>query len=199
MSSNKETLQTYEHHFQEYIDGTVKETSGFQKEWLEYLLALHTEDAAILEVGSAFGRDAAFMAQRGFHNLTTSDAFDVAVTTLLDRGFVAKKLNLLDDEIVGQYDLIIASAVFLHFTEPELRTVLLKIAPALTKNGALGFSVKNGTGEEWSSEKVGAPRFFHYWTEDTLLPVLTDCGYVVIDTRRTEDSKWLHITCEVSE
>lgn len=199
MDSNKETLQTYEHHFQEYINGTVQETSGFQKEWLEYLLAFCEKDAAILEVGSAFGRDATFIAQQGFHNLTPTDAFDAAVTTLQERGFIAQKLDLLDDEVVGRYDLIIASAVFLHFTESELRTVLLKIAPALAGGGILGFSLKNGTGEEWSSEKVGAPRFFHYWTEDTVLPVLADCGYTVVDARHTEDDKWLHVTCKVGE
>jgi len=199
MNSNKETLQTYEHHFQEYINGTVQETSGFQKEWLEYLLAFCEKDAAILEVGSAFGRDATFISQQGFHSLIPTDAFDAAVTTLRERGFIAQKLDLLDDGVVGRYDLIIASAVFLHFTESELRTVLLKIAPALAENGILGFSVKNGTGEEWSSEKVGAPRFFHYWTGDTLLPVLADCGYAVVDTRRTEDNKWLHMTCKVGE
>lgn len=194
MDSNAKTLRTYQDHFQTYIDETAQVTDGFQRDWIEYLLSFCQLDSPILEVGSAFGRDATFIQSRGFHNFTPTDAFDAAVTFLREHGFAAKKLNLLEDKITDTYDLVVAAAVLLHFTEPELRVALRKIAAALTDDGILGFSVKDGVGEEWSSDKVGAPRFFHYWTADTISPVLADCGYEVVDIRYGLDSKWLMVT-----
>lgn len=195
MDSNAKTLATYNEYFSQYVNGTVQVTSGFQKEWLEYVLSLCGKDGRILELGSGFGRDAAFIIENGYRRLTVSDAFDAAVDVLTAQGFTTKKLNLLLDDIEGQYDLMIASAVFLHFTETELRMVLAKLKPALATGGALAFSVKQGHGEEWTDAKMGAPRFFHYWTEAAIRTVLAEVGYVVIDARQTDDGKWLHIAC----
>jgi SAM-dependent methyltransferase len=194
MDSNSKTLETYNEHFSNYIDGTVQVTSGFQAQWLEYLLSLHSEDSRILELGSAFGRDAIFITGKGFTNFLATDAFDAAVETLRAKGLNAKKLNLLTDAIEGEYDLILASAVFLHFTATEFNQVLAKVKAALSTDGILGFSVKNGSGEEWSDAKMGAPRFFHYWGEDDLRRTLDEIGYTIVDLRHSDDDKWIHVT-----
>jgi SAM-dependent methyltransferase len=194
MDSNSKTLQTYNEHFSNYIDGTVQVTSGFQAQWLEYLLSLRREDSRILELGSAFGRDAVFISGKGFTNFLATDAFDAAVEMLKAKGLNAKKLNLLTDAIEGEYDLILASAVFLHFTATEFNQVLAKIKAALSTDGILGFSVKNGSGEEWSDAKMGAPRFFHYWGEDDLRRTLDEVGYTIVDLRHSDDDKWIHVT-----
>ena len=194
MGSNAKTLQTYQDRFQVYIDETAQVTDGFQREWIEYLLSICTKDSSILEIGSAFGRDATFIAQLGFSNFTPTDAFDAAVAYLRECGFDAKKLNLLEDELTHTYDLVIAAAVLLHFTEDELRVALSKIAAALTDGGIFGFSIKHGSGEEWSSAKMGAPRYFHYWTVDTIRPVLASQGLEMVDVRYGLDNKWLLLT-----
>jgi SAM-dependent methyltransferase len=194
MDSNSKTLETYNEHFSNYIDGTVQVTSGFQAQWLEYLLSLRSEDSRILELGSAFGRDAIFITGKGFTNFLATDAFDAAVEMLKAKGLNAKKLNLLTDAIEGEYDLILASAVFLHFTATEFNQVLAKIKAALSTDGILGFSVKNGSGEEWSDAKMGAPRFFHYWGEDDLRRTLDEVGYTIVDLRHSDDDKWIHVT-----
>lgn len=197
MNSNAKTLATYNDHFSSYISGTAQVTSGFQKEWLESLLNHCQMDARILEIGAAFGRDATFIAERGFTNLLVTDAFDAAVETLRGKGLPTKKLNVLEDELRDSYDLILASAVFLHFTTEEFVTVLTKLKTALSPSGLLGFSVKNGSGEEWSDAKMGAPRFFRYWTEPELRQVLVTTGYQIVDFRHSEDEKWLHVACAV--
>jgi SAM-dependent methyltransferase len=194
MDSNSKTLETYNEHFSNYIDGTVQVTSGFQAQWLEYLLSLRSEDSRILELGSAFGRDAIFITGKGFTNFLATDAFDAAVEMLKAKGLNAKKLNLLTDAIEGEYDLILASAVFLHFTATEFNQVLAKVKAALSTDGILGFSVKNGSGEEWSDAKMGAPRFFHYWGEDDLRRTLDEIGYTIVDLRHSDDDKWIHVT-----
>lgn len=194
MGSNLTTLETYNEHFSNYVDGTAQVTSGFQKEWLEYLLGFCNPESRILEIGAAFGRDATFIAGKGFTNLLVTDAFDAAVATLRHKGFNAAMLNLLRDDIAETYDLVIASAVLLHFTVDEFHETLTKLKPALSGGGRLGFSVKNGVGEEWSDAKMGAPRFFHYWSEEDLRQALASLDYEVIDLRHSEDGKWLHVT-----
>lgn len=199
MGSNAKTLATYSAHFSDYIDGTVQVTSGFQKDWLDFLLNHYSKESEILEVGSAFGRDASYIVSQGYVRLLTSDAFPEAVVMLHEKGFRAETLDLLSDAIDGTYDLIIASAVFLHFTVPEFSTVLAKLHDALTADGRLGFSVKEGVGEEWSDAKMGAPRFFHYWRTDELRDFLIGAGYEIVDFRQSDDGKWLHVTCSVNE
>lgn len=199
MGSNEKTLETYDEYFTHYIDGTVQVTSGFQAEWLEYLLSLCSKESRILEIGAAFGRDATFITGKGFMNFLATDAFDAAVEELKVRGFDAKRLNLLKDDVNGKYDLILASAVFLHFTTAEFNQVLTKLKAALSSDGILGFSVKNGVGEEWSDSKMGAPRFFHYWSEGDLRATLGELDYKIIDLRHSNDDKWIHVSLTCNE
>lgn len=195
-SSNQKTLSTYEQYFDRYIEGTPTVTAGSQKEWIDYLLSLESKDAQILEVGSAFGRDAQYITEKGYINLHASDAFDAAVDVLKGKGFVATKLNVLTDQIPKGYDMIIASAVLLHFTESEARDVLQKVHQSIAVKGILAFTVKIGTGEEWSTDKMQAPRFFHYWDEQTLIPFVEKIGFNILDVRTTENDKWLCVTAQ---
>ena len=198
MDSNLKTLETYQSHFDRYIKDTASITTGFQKQWLEYVLSNVNKSARILEIGSAFGWDAEFIRGNGYTKLSVTDAFDAALDELGKKGFQAKKFNVLTDEMNETYDLIIASAVFLHFTATELSGVLNRIKKNLSAdNGLLAFSVKIGQGEEWSSHKMDAPRYFHYWLQDELVQFVEENGYKTVDVRQTDDSKWLCATCKV--
>jgi hypothetical protein len=37
--------------------------------------------------------------------------------------------------------------------------------------------LKRGRGEAWSTEKIGAPRYFCYWEPEDLTPVLREAGF----------------------
>ncbi len=200
-NSNHKTLETYEKNFQNYIDGTVQITTSdsFQGQWIASVLDRLPKSVNILEIGSAFGRDARFILEQGYLNLTLTDAFDTAVAYLNDNGFAARKFNVLTDELTSEYDLILASAVFLHFTADELRIAAGKLKEHIKLGGYLAFSVKLGDGEEWSDHKMGGPRYFRYWQEDELLNLLVEQGYEAIDVRSTSDGKWLHVTLKVSK
>ena len=64
--------------------------------------------------------------------------------------------------------------------------------------GILAFTLKEGDGEEWTSGKVGLPRFFTYWRAAELSGLLTRCGWKIRDLSRVPDGKqsWLYVLCE---
>ena len=99
------------------------------------------------------------------------------VSYLRDKGFHARLFNAITDELDSEYDLILASAVMLHFTRQELALALRKLCHSLKPQGRLAFSLKRGEGEAWSTEKLGAPRYFCYWEAKDLEPVLGATGF----------------------
>jgi SAM-dependent methyltransferase len=200
-TSNSETIATYESHVAEYIHGTSHVVVGATKDWIDAALDGVPVGARILELGSAFGRDAAYIASKGC-NIECSDATEGFVSYLRDKGFRARQFNAITDELLEVYDLILANAVLLHFTEHEFASVVAKLCRSLAFEGRLAISLKRGRGEAWSSEKLGAPRFFHYWEPEDLEPVLKSSGFTRwsiegASTHRTH-TNWLFVIAHKS-
>lgn len=87
---------------------------------------------------------------------------------------------------------MLANAVLLHFTADETRKVIQKVYSALNDNGVFAFSVKKGTGEVWSNEKLDAPRYFNYWDEADLVYVTLLAGFKELSIKVTEN--WIFVT-----
>ncbi|MGY2050723.1 class I SAM-dependent methyltransferase [Methylobacterium sp. JK268] len=193
---NRETLRSYESRIAEYIAGTAQEVSGATRDWIDAALSGLSSEARILEIGSAFGRDAAYIAGKGFA-VTCTDAAAGFVAHLRERGFDARPLNVLTDPLPGPSDLILANAVLLHFDRDACAAVLAKLARALAPGGRLAVSLKRGSGEEWSTDKLGAPRYFRYWEPEALEPLLAAAGLArwtiaeAVTARR--HAAWLHV------
>lgn len=195
--SNDRTLQSYGARVQAYIDGTAPVAGGEAKTWIDSLLADLPPAASVFELGAAFGRDADYIRSRGFA-IECADAVPGFVEVLRARGFAARLLNVLTDEFDGRYDLIFANAVLLHFTVDEFALVLAKLRGALAPGGRLGFSLKRGRGEEWSSAKIDAPRFFRYWEREDLPSFLRGAGFASWDIVAARTARahadWLFVT-----
>lgn len=196
METNKKTVQSYEDHIDEYIKGTPQEVSGPIKEWIDNSLRLIPADGRILELGSAFGRDADYFESKGYR-VDRTDVVEGFVDLLTKQGHKARQLNALTDELGANFDMVFANAVFLHFTIEELKEVLAKTHTALNENGILVFSVKRGSGSKWSEDKLGAPRFFQYWELEPLEQLLKEENFAVVESgsKRSEhrNQDWLHI------
>lgn len=197
--SNRTTLNSYEGHAEEYIKGTPQEVSGNVQLWIDETLASVPLEASILELGSAFGRDAEYIESKGY-KVQRTDATQAFVDYLRKQGHSAEYFNAIIDEFPSSYDLIFANAVLLHFTTDEVEVVLWKIFQSLNVGGRLSFSLKLGEGEEWSDAKLGAPRYFHYWQENEIIQLLENTGYDNIHTYNglvgRNDAQWLHIIAE---
>ncbi|MCW2314858.1 SAM-dependent methyltransferase [Rhodoblastus acidophilus] len=174
--ANEKTLLTYDENVRAYVDGTAQAVNGAPQQWMDRALDGLAPDARILEIGSAFGRDAAYIASKKF-TIECTDATPGFVSELLARGFSARLFNVLTDPFDGAYDLILANAVLLHFDRAQLPFVLEKARAALKPAGRLAFSLKAGDGEGWSSAKLGAPRYFCYWRAENLPALLRAAGF----------------------
>ncbi|MBI4948159.1 methyltransferase domain-containing protein [Candidatus Berkelbacteria bacterium] len=192
MSDNKQTIDTYNKKAIEYIKSSPKFVDGKLKNWIDKNFAkLIPGKSKILELGSGSGKDADYIKSLGF-DIELTDASKSFVEYLVRQGKNARLLNAITDEFGQIYDLIFANAVFLHFNKKELKIVLKKIFDSLNQNGLIAFSVKAGEGEEVTTRKLNAPRYFCYWSEPELKKVLTEIGFKEISIEITEDYRGKH-------
>lgn len=199
--TNPTTVASYNEHIQEYIDGTPKNVEGFVQTWIDDTLSGLPTNARILEIGSAFGRDADYIEGKGYA-VERTDATPGFVELLQNNGHEARLLNAITEELGNGYDLIFADAVLLHFTRDEARSVIRKVSGALNAKGRFAFTLKYGEGEGWSDEKLGAPRYFCYWDSETIKPIIEQSGFTNI--RITDDftatvgskAKWIQVIAD---
>jgi len=177
-TENERTLQAYVDNIDKFVELTPKDMIGDTKTWIDRTLSLIDADADILELGSGFGRDAHYMRERGF-TVACSDAVLGFVKILSEAGFDARPLDVVKDEFGNGHDLVYANAIFEHLTRNQLDAVFKKVHRSLNESGYFAFSVRQGTGEVWSDEKLEAPRYFCLWEASNMSKLLTANGFSV--------------------
>jgi 2-polyprenyl-3-methyl-5-hydroxy-6-metoxy-1,4-benzoquinol methylase len=178
--TNKMTIEAYEAGIDQYIQNTPNKRGAVVEDWIDKSIAGLPLDAKILEVGSAYGRDAKIIEEKGYR-VEKTDATQGFVSILQQDDPTAHHLNILTDPIETGYNLIIANAVLLHFTVEETKSVAHKILQALTENGTFAFTVKVGKGEAWQDNKGMGRRYFKYWSKEDIVSLLSDVGYTNIN------------------
>lgn len=162
---NDVTLASYNAEVEGYIKHTPAAYQNYHKpmlDWIDDSLSMLNKDDRILEIGSGQGRDAEYIRSKGYE-ITCSDGAPAFVAYLKTKGWDAKTLNVLKDEIPQGYKMIFANAVMPHFTPKQFDFILKKTLNALPSGGLFAFSIKQGHGEGWITEKFMAKRFIHYW------------------------------------
>lgn len=185
--TNRRTLNTYENSVDVYIDRSPQYLEGRLEQWVNAVFAGIPKDAHILEIGSASGRDAAYLEGLGFTNVRRTDATIGFVERLREEGYDAEQLNILIDKIdQNSADVIFANAVLLHFDDAELPIALTNIYGGLKDGGEFYFIVaKRAPGQPrsaWSSNKVGNERYFSRPDSEEWVSYLGDVGFSVEDT-----------------
>lgn len=194
-NDNKTTLESYQAKLQEYIDNTPEQINAVESPWLDQALTL-APGKKVLELGSGFGRNAVHVQAKGY-DIACTDAVDGFIKILQSKGLQARFLDALTDDFGGTYSMVLANGVLVHFTPEETALVVKKVHDSLTKDGIFAFSVKQGDGNEWTDEKLGAPRFFQYWQPEPLKEMIESLGFtrVALLDGHTSSGKasWLYV------
>jgi len=178
-TENARTLSAYEGHVAEYLAASSPTLGPDVTEWLAAVVTPY-ERARILEIGSGPGTIAEHLIGLG-HQVDLTDATRAFVETLRARGHHAREFNVLTDPVPEGYDAILAHAVFLHLPREQFAHTLRRLMKALPPGGRLAFTVKQGDGEEWSTAKLGAPRYFCYWQPGPLNDTLLAAGFATVE------------------
>ncbi len=196
MISNSDlTIQTYRENFDKYVARTGTEPRGEFKELLDTFASYLPKMGSIFEIGSASGRDARYLTAMGF-SVTCTDVIPEALQRLSEHGFETAEFDFRNDpkpEWIGNFDGVFANASLLHAPQPIFENALKNVALKLRPNGVFGFSLKAGEGEEITSEKMDAPRYFKYHSEPEIRGILTGLSFEIISLSYAEQGKWLHV------
>ena len=193
LDPNAATLHAYGQAMDRWLEASSEEVGGMLLAFLEQVVAMTPAGGSVLEIGSGSGRDADWLEAHGL-TVRRTDGCPEFVSALRSRGTDAQLLDVLRDPVPTGCDLVYASGVLLHLEADDLPAVLDKLAAAAPR---LAFSVKVGEGSAWSTAKTGLPRFFQYWTEDSLRTALAATPWQVdsLEQQRGRYDDWLLVFC----
>ena len=194
------TLASYQDNVDRYLATLAAQPTPATARHLADFAELLTPGSLVLEVGSGPGRDALELEARGLL-VRRTDATPAFVDRLRRQGHPADLLDVLTDQLGGPYAGIWAAAVLLHLSRPQLAEVLSRFRAAVPANGVLGFSVKEGDGAEWTTDKLDAPRYFVYWRQAPLLELVRRCGWQPVTVSRASSTwaDWLYCICRAAD
>lgn len=192
--TNERTIAAYNAHVEDYIANTPPKVSRTAQEWLDASLDGLSSDARIIEIGSGFGHDAYYIESKGYR-VERTDVTPGFVELLRSQGYTVRELDILTEEIEGSYNLVVANAVYHHFTKAEAITASKNILGALSIGGRFAVSSRLGHPEGWSDEKLGAPRYFTNWGRTGFEELIRNVGFSNIHATDShkQDFTWLHI------
>ena len=86
-------------------------------------------------------------------------------------------------------------------SRPQLKAFLHRARSAVSNGGVLGFTLKEGDGSAWTTDKLAQPRHFTYWREPALVEVLTQTGWTVRHLHHVagRHEPWLYVCAVASQ
>ncbi len=199
MCLEEKTIRTYINKFDLYKQRTPDKVSGEFKNWLDIFIDQLPNNAIIFELGSAQGRDARYLRDKGFRVLCT-DVIPQALQELKDDNFevdIFDFRNTIKEDWRGKFDGILAKAVFLHAKQNVFEKSLSNLKSLLKEKGFICLTFKIGDGEEVETDKLGGDRYFKYYREQELMDIfLKHSDLKVFNILITEDKKWIQFILE---
>lgn len=203
MSTDRDTVRSYDSAAADYAAEAAAMPDWVASEIEAFVTALGGA-GRVLEIGSGGGRDALALEERGI-SVRRTDIAQGFVDLLRAGGFDAAQLDPLSDDLSDPqrpdtlYDGVWACACLIHVARADLGAVLRRLAAATRAGGRLHASVRDGDGEDVTTEGgAAAPRRYveTYWRESELRAVLTDAGWVVHEVRQCigrPGDRWLSV------
>jgi len=189
-SPNARTVESYE----DIADGYARQTTGARvlsgglTRLAEVVPAGH-----VLEIGSGPGWDADALEDAGL-KVRRTDITQAFIDVQQARGKPVDRLDVINDDLGGPYDGVVALHVLQHVEPSDLPGVLAKVAGALWQGGRFLVSIPLGQGAGWEVGESGAAYYRALWSHADFIAALGKAGLEPEWTQRSvegEDSGWL--------
>lgn len=203
MGTDRDTVRSYDSAAADYAAEAAAMPDWVGTEIDAFVAALGGA-GRVLEIGSGGGRDALALEARGI-SVRRTDIAQGFVDLLRAGGFDAAQIDPLTDDLSDPqrpgtpYDGVWACACLIHVAREDMDRVLERLAAATRTGGRLHASVRDGDGEDVTTEGGAAePRRYveTYWREPELRAELTDAGWVVDEIRKCigrPGDRWLSV------
>jgi SAM-dependent methyltransferase len=186
------TIATYQASAQDYAEQTQRPSAAVVRFY--DALADRVGTGQVLEVGSGPGRAAGYLEARGVL-VERTDVTPAFVEMQRAAGHQARLLDVRTDGLGGPYAAILADAVLLHLDRVQFADVLARMRSAVTDEGILAVTLKEGDGAGWTTAKLGRPRHYTFWREQQLRDVLARTGWAVLSLEHVQGrvDPWLYL------
>lgn len=190
---NQATVAGYDVCAEDYAAETDHAPTADHVEALEALVASIGPGGRVLEVASGPGWDADRLEAMGAR-VRRTDLSEGFIGFQRERGRVVHRLDLIDDDLGGPWDGVVALYVIQHVGRELVDGVIGRIAAALRPGGTLLMSFQRGEGEETT---VGASGTYQVvrWSEAGMIDGLARHG-LAVDRRWTyegRDAVWITV------
>ena len=171
-SPNARTIESYE----EIADAYAQETTGARvlSGGLTQL-ADTIPGGHVLEIGSGPGWDADALEDAGL-TVRRTDITQAFIHLQRDRGKQVDRLDVINDDLGGPYDAVVALHVLQHVEPDDLPAVLAKVAGALHPGGRFLVSIPLGEGAGWEVGESGSPYYRALWSRAEITAALAQAG-----------------------
>jgi len=197
-SPNARTVESYEL----IADDYARETAGAAVLSNGLTRLAETVPAGrALEIGSGPGWDADVLEEAGM-TVRRTDITQAFLEVQRSRGKQVDQLDVINDDLAGPYDAVVALHVLQHVEPGDLPGVLAKVAGALRAGGRFLVSIPLGQGSGWETGESGKPYFRALWSEAELTEMLARAGLQSEWTERSvehEESGWLCVLAQLGE
>lgn len=194
---NARTVESYE----KIADDYARETAGAPVLVAGLTRLIETVPAAhALEIGSGPGWDADFLEEAGL-TVRRTDVTQAFIDSQRARGKKADRLDVINDDLGGPYDAVVALHVLQHVEQGDLPGVLAKVADALSPGGRFLVSIPLGEGAGWEVGESGSSYYRALWSEAEFTAALERAGLRSEWTERSnhdEETGWLCLLAQLS-
>lgn len=195
-SPNERTVESYEQIAEDYAQETTGDrvlSGGLTR------LAETVPAAQVLEIGSGPGWDADALEEAGL-TVRRTDITQGFIDVQRGRGKKVDRLDVINDDLGGPYDAVVALHVLQHVEPGDLPAVLAKVAGALRPGGRFLVSIPLGEGAGWEVGESGSPYYRALWSEAAFVAALAQAGLEPEWTERSvadEESGWLCVLAQL--
>ncbi|HEV7692722.1 MAG TPA: methyltransferase domain-containing protein [Hyphomonadaceae bacterium] len=183
---NRRTVEAYDSYAERYAEVTRASHFDSRDEALDLFLARVKPEGRILEVASGPGWDADLMESHGL-TVRRTDISAGFIAVQAKRGKRVERLDLIEDDLGGPYDGLVALYVIQHIARPLVDGVIARMAAALVPDGLLLFSFQLGDGERVEAEPTGDYQIV-MWRREEMEAVLARHRLEIV-WDRTEDGR----------